>query len=139
MVCWDWNLSDVIRLLGSRRLHTIKFIYMRAIVSVLGRFACFDGQVIMSVWWLFPAASGVSRAIGCPISNCAAHVKCPPGKYTKTVGSASAQAECEDCAAGSFNASTSISSRDYCGNVEYLVLVDRRSDGSMVRKEGQLF
>ena len=37
---------------------------------------------------------------------------CPPGKYTNTIGSASAQPQCEPCPAGFFKALTSSSSTD---------------------------
>ena len=46
----------------------------------------------------------------CPNVRCKAHTKCPAGKYTKTVGSATAQPKCEACAAGFFKAYTSQSS-----------------------------
>ena len=47
---------------------------------------------------------------GCQINQCAAHTKCPPGKYTKTRGSVTAQPKCEACAPGFFKATTSNSS-----------------------------
>ena len=48
--------------------------------------------------------------IGCVVDQCAVHTKCPPGKYTKVVGSSSAQTKCEPCAAGFYKATTSNSS-----------------------------
>ena len=44
---------------------------------------------------------------GCP---CIAHTNCPAGKYTKVVGNATAQPQCETCPAGLFKASESSSS-----------------------------
>ena len=43
----------------------------------------------------------------CPSEWCTAHIKCPHGKYTKTVGTASTQTDCEACASGFFKAHTS--------------------------------
>ena len=47
---------------------------------------------------------------------CAAHTKCPPGKYTKKAGTAVAQPECETCPDGFFkdHASKSSISTDSC-------------------------
>ena len=44
--------------------------------------------------------------------SCITHTKCPPGKYTKTVGSVTTQPECEVCETGYFKAFTSTSSVD---------------------------
>ena len=44
------------------------------------------------------------------IYECTAHAKCPPGKYTKTAGSAASQTKCETCAKGFFKAAASSSS-----------------------------
>ena len=54
--------------------------------------------------------------IGCPLEWCAAHTKCPPGKYTKKAGTAVAQPECETCPDGFFkdHASKSSISTDSC-------------------------
>ena len=50
--------------------------------------------------------------IGCPLEWCAAHTKCPPGKYTQTAGSVISQPECQTCDTGFFKASTSTNSTE---------------------------
>ena len=45
-----------------------------------------------------------------PTDRCIDHSKCLPGKYTKTIGSATSQPECEVCPAGFYKSLTSASS-----------------------------
>ena len=41
---------------------------------------------------------------------CSPHTKCPPGKFTKTAGTNSAQPKCEGCVSGFYKSGTSKSS-----------------------------
>ena len=49
-------------------------------------------------------------SIDCPLEWCVAHTRCPPGKYTKRVGTATTQPGCEVCPTGLFKAYASASS-----------------------------
>ena len=58
--------------------------------------------------------------IDCLKRKCAAHTKCPAGKYTKTAGSATVEPQCEACTTGFFKAFASNSSTktDSCTAVQ---------------------
>ena len=51
-----------------------------------------------------------SFPLGCLNRRCIEHAKCPPGMYTKAVGNATTQTDCNVCASGFFKAFMSDSS-----------------------------
>ena len=58
-----------------------------------------------------PCKAGFFKTVkGDSVQDCKPHTKCPPGKFTKTAGSNTAQPKCEGCVSGFFKSGTSKSS-----------------------------
>ena len=69
------------------------------LIHLLMMLKLFNPQNVISVFYT-----------DCPLEWCTAHIKCPPGKYTKQAGTVIAQPECETCPDGFFKPEASYSS-----------------------------